>query len=52
MPLPRLQYFGQQEQRFIYNIAWDKGISSNLKDVTAYQRHEKSEFDGEEWYAI
>jgi 5-methylcytosine-specific restriction endonuclease McrA len=45
MPLPRLQYFGQQEQSFIYDIAWDKTIGVNLKSVTAYQRQQESEFD-------
>jgi 5-methylcytosine-specific restriction endonuclease McrA len=45
MPLPRLQYFGQQEQRFIYDIAWDKSIVDNLKAVTAYQRQQESDFD-------
>ena len=45
MPLPRLQYFGQQEQRFIYDIAWDKSIADNLKNVTAYQRQQLSDFD-------
>jgi 5-methylcytosine-specific restriction endonuclease McrA len=45
MPLPRLQYFGQQEQRFIYDIAWDKTIAGNLASVTAYQRQLDSEFD-------
>jgi CRISPR/Cas system Type II protein with McrA/HNH and RuvC-like nuclease domain len=45
MPLPRLQYFGQQEQRFIYDIAWDKSIGDNLKSVTAYQRQQESDFD-------
>lgn len=45
MPLPRLQYFGQQEQRFIYDIAWDKSIADNLKSVTAYQRQQLSDFD-------
>ncbi|MBM3978578.1 MAG: hypothetical protein FJ294_13390 [Planctomycetes bacterium] len=27
MPLPKLQRFGSQEQRFLYEIAWDDGIS-------------------------
>lgn len=45
MPLPRLQYFGRQEQRFIYDIAWGKSIGDNLKSVTAYQRHLESDFD-------
>lgn len=45
MPLPRLQYFGQQEKRFIYDIAWDKTIVDELKTVTAYQRQQPSEFD-------
>jgi len=45
MPLPRLQYFGQQEQRFVYDIAWDRTVADNLKSVTAYQRQQHSEFD-------
>jgi CRISPR/Cas system Type II protein with McrA/HNH and RuvC-like nuclease domain len=45
MPLPRLQYFGQQEQRFIYDIVWDKSITNDLKSVTAYQQQQSSEFD-------
>lgn len=45
MPLPRLQYFGQKEQRFIYDFAWDKSIADNLKSVTAYQRQQDSDFD-------
>ena len=45
MPLPRLQYFGQQEQRFIYDIAWGKSIADNLQTVTAYQRDQPSDFD-------
>jgi len=45
MPLPRLQCFGQQEQCFIYDIAWDKTIADDLKTVTAYQRRQFSDFD-------
>lgn len=45
MPLPRLQYFGKQEQRFIYDISWDVSIADNLNVVTAYQRKQPSDFD-------
>lgn len=45
MPLPRVQYFGNQENRFIYDLAWSKENPINLKQVTLYQRGEKSTFD-------
>lgn len=45
MPLPRLQYFGKQEQRFIYDIAWSVKEPVDLKLVTAYQADKPSSFD-------
>ena len=45
MPLPRLQYFGKQERRFIYDISWSMTNRVDLKQVTAYQRNQVSSFD-------
>lgn len=45
MPLPRLQYFGKQEHRFIYDIAWSVKDPIDLKLVTAYQADKSSSFD-------
>lgn len=45
MPLPRLQYFGKQEHRFIYEISWSMTNVVDLKQVTAYQRNQPSSFD-------
>ena len=45
MPLPRVQYFGSQENRFIYDIAWSKENPVDLKQVTLYQKGDKSLFD-------
>lgn len=45
MPLPRLQYFGKQEHRFIYDISWSMTNLVDLKQVTAYQRNQVSNFD-------
>lgn len=45
MPLPRLQYFGKQELRFIYDIAWSVNTPINLRYVTAYQAGKDSCFD-------
>jgi hypothetical protein len=45
MPLPRLQYFGKQELRFIYDISWSLKEPVSLKQVTAYQARKSSDFD-------
>ena len=45
MPLPRVQYFGNQEIRFIYDIAWNKASPMNLREVTAQQQGRESLFD-------
>lgn len=45
MPLPRVQYFGNQENRFIYDIGWSKSSPADLRDVTAYQKGNDSGFD-------
>lgn len=45
MPLPRLQYFGKQERRFIYDIAWSLKKPVSLRHVTAYQTGKDSCFD-------
>jgi len=45
MPLPRVQYFGRKEQRFIYDIAWSKDQPALMPDVTRYQHGDKSAFD-------
>ena len=45
MPLPRVQYFGSQENRFIYDVAWSKENPVDLKQVTLYQRGDESTFD-------
>ena len=45
MPLPRLQYFGKQEHRFIYDISWSVKNVVDLRQVTAYQRNQPSSFD-------
>lgn len=45
MPLPRLQYFGKQEHRFVYDISWSMTNLVDLKQVTAYQRNQPSSFD-------
>lgn len=45
MPLPRVQYFGSQENRFIYDVAWSKGSPVDLKQVTLYQKGDESSFD-------
>jgi hypothetical protein len=45
MPLPRVQYFGKQEIRFIYDIAYSKVAPMDLCEVTAHQRGLNSEFD-------
>jgi hypothetical protein len=45
MPLPRVQYFGNQENRFIYDIDWSRSTPQDLKQVTAYQGSKESEFD-------
>lgn len=45
MPLPRVQYFGKQENRFIYDIAWSMSSPINLRDVTAHQQGRESFFD-------
>jgi len=43
MPLSRLQYFGKQEHRFIYDISWSKNNPANLRDVTKYQKKHNQE---------
>lgn len=43
MPLPRVQQVGNQQDRFIYEIAWDEQITSPT--VTAYQQGGESDFD-------
>lgn len=45
MPLPRVQYFGNQEIRFIYEIAWSKSSPMNIREVTAQQQGRVSLFD-------
>jgi 5-methylcytosine-specific restriction endonuclease McrA len=45
MPLPRVQYFGNQEIRFIYDIAWSMSSPINLREVTAQQQQKESSFD-------
>lgn len=45
MPLPRVQYFGNQENRFIYDIEWSKQHPQDLKQVSAYQNNQASSFD-------
>lgn len=44
-PLPKVQYFGKQEQRFIYDIDWSKTSPVDLKEVTAQQQGRDSSFD-------
>lgn len=44
MPLPRVQYFGNQENRFIYDINWNTETNI-LNQVTAYQNKKDSDFD-------
>lgn len=45
MPLPRVQYFGNQESRFIYDIGWSKSSPMDLRAVTAHQKGQHSTFD-------
>jgi len=45
MPLPRVQVIGRQEDRLIYDIAWDLGIERNRRIVTEYQRTGGGPFD-------
>lgn len=45
MPLPRVQYFGNQESRFIYDIAWSKASPMDLSEITAQQQGHNSTFD-------
>jgi hypothetical protein len=45
MPLPRVQYFGNQEIRFIYDIAWSMSSPISLREVTAQQQGLHSSFD-------
>lgn len=50
MPLPRVQVVGNREDRFIYEISWTRDwLLANQKEfhkeVTAYQRGQRSEFD-------
>lgn len=45
MPLPRAQRVGTTEDRFVYQIGWDEGISQ--ASVGAYQRGRPSEFDSQ-----
>lgn len=44
MPLPRLQVMGSGEDRFVYEIGWDRNIRSR-RDVRRYQRGEADAFD-------
>jgi len=46
-PLPKVQYFGKQEQRFIYDIDWSKTSPIDLKEVTAQQQGRDSSFDNQ-----
>ena len=43
MPLPRVQVVGVTEDRFIYDIAWDKNIRRST--VAAYQDGKPGQFD-------
>jgi len=43
MPLPRLQTLGTGEDRFVYEIAWDRGVK--LQSVRDYQRGQTGAFD-------
>lgn len=45
MPLPRVQYFGSQENRFIYDVAWSKDSPVDMRQVTLYQKGGDSSFD-------
>jgi 5-methylcytosine-specific restriction endonuclease McrA len=50
MPLPRVQIVGDREDRFIYEIGWTRdGLLASQRafrrEVSAYQRGERSEFD-------
>ncbi len=45
MPLPRAQYFGKQEIRFIYDISWSKSSPVSLSEVTSHQKDLESSFD-------
>lgn len=45
MPLPLVQRVGTTEDRFLYQIGWDEGISR--ASVGAYQRGRPSEFDSQ-----
>mgnify|MGYP006289261905 CR=1 FL=1 len=43
MPLPRVQYFGQTHDEFLYSIDWNRDV--RMGAVSAYQRGEESPFD-------
>lgn len=43
MPIPRLQVMGQEEERFLYEYAWDQRIKQS--GVSSYQRGEPGLFD-------
>lgn len=52
MPLPRLQFVGKQEDRFLYDIGWHlesreggERISIRRREVRAYQQGKSSSFD-------
>jgi 5-methylcytosine-specific restriction endonuclease McrA len=43
MPLPRVQYFGNAHDEFLYSIAWDRDVRQG--EVSQYQRGEGGPFD-------
>lgn len=43
MPLPRVQYFGNAHDEFLYSIGWDRNV--RMGEVSSYQRGEQSDFD-------
>ncbi len=43
MPIPRLQCFGREENRFLYDYHWTRSIRQG--EVSAYQRGQPSSFD-------